>query len=118
MWKEKHFTLAAIVTLPLLSATYSGVTYWEDLTPNSDLVSLLDSLWFLFLVLWVVADSHSRTEIYRPYDYGFLVYIYSIAYLPYYFIKTRRWKGVFLLVLLVSLYELPWLTEWAIYYAS
>lgn len=86
--------------------------------PRSNLLTLSEYLWFLTIVLWVVADSHGRPEINRPYEYGFLVYVFLLAYAPYYLIRTRRFKGLLLLGGLVVLSQLSWLTEWALYYVS
>ena len=62
---------------------------------------------FLFLVaLWVVEDSKSFPAIYKPFEFGFLVYIVTPLYLSYYLWRTRRFGGLSLLVGFVVLYWL------------
>jgi hypothetical protein len=67
---------------------------------------------FLFLVaLWLVEDSKSFPVIYKPFEFGFLVYLAAPFYLPYYLWRTRRFGGLLLLVGFVVLYYLGSLAQ-------
>lgn len=76
-------------------------------------------LFFLILVImWIDIDSMEQKSIYRPYEYGYLVFMYWIPYLPYYFIKTRGAKGVLLLLGLILLLNLGTIFQWMYYFVS
>ena len=60
----------------------------------------------------------SHTKKYIPYDYGFLVFMYWLPYLPYYFIKTRGVLGLMYLVGILLLLNFGLLLQWGYYFAA
>lgn len=67
----------------------------------------------LLVAMWVDADSRSRAEIYRPFEFGWLVLVAAVFYLPYYLLKTRGVLGIFWLLGFVVLPILGPLLQWA-----
>ena len=67
--------------------------------------------------MWVDADSRGRPNIYRPYEYGWLVYVYWIPYIPYYLWRTRGAKGLLLFVVLLAVLFSAEIVQWLIYVA-
>ena len=115
-WTERRLTLLGVIIFPVLASIYTTLVYVGDADANEDLPLLYDAAWLLLVALWVVADSKRYPRIYRPFEYGFLVYVYIVLYVPYYLIVTRRWYGALLLVALVSLNWLPLAAPWAAYF--
>ena len=62
----------------------------------------------LLLLLWLNLDSKGRAEIYRPYEFSFLVLLVWFPYLPYYLSRTRRPTGC-LLVHRLAGFTVSWL---------
>jgi hypothetical protein len=91
---KKEFLLGTLVFVSLLGAVYEGVLYWHSVEPADNLVWLWQVFFVVLLVLWVDADSKGYPKIYRPYEYGYLVFIFWLPYLPFYLWRTRRAIGV------------------------
>jgi hypothetical protein len=91
---KKSFLLWTLVIVSLLGAIYEGVLYWYSAEPAENLLSLWQLFFIVLLVLWVDADSKDHPEIYRPYEYGYLVFLFWLPYLPFYLWRTRRAFGV------------------------
>lgn len=110
--------LLALVTGSLLLSTVEVLTYWRDVEPSSPIIAAWPVIFVALLVLWVVEDSKEKSEIYKPFEFGFLVFIWAIPYLPYYLWRTRRFRGVLLLAGLVLLYFLGYIGQLAVYWMS
>ena len=74
---KKSFLLWTLVLVSLLGAIYEGVLYWHGVAPADNLLSLWQLFFIVLLVLWVDADSKDHPEIYRPYEYGYLVFFFG-----------------------------------------
>jgi hypothetical protein len=72
----------------------------------------------ILVAMWVEADSRGRTNIYRPFEFGLLILIFSVAYVPYYLMKTRGPVGVAWLLALVIVFSLGFWFQWLVYIAS
>lgn len=119
MIQGKKSVLIALISLSLFVAIYEAVLFIIYSFEPSDYFSTFYSLVYLILVvMWVDIDSREQENIYRPYEYGFLVFIFYLPYLPYYFIKTRGIKGFFLFLGLVALLNLGYLLQWVYYFVT
>ena len=99
--------LLGLLVLPLLATAYTvAATAW-DMPVNARLLRVHDVVWYLLLAAWVVADSAERRGVYRPYEFGFLVFLFAIVYVPWYLVSTRRWRGALMVLGLAGLYMLP-----------
>lgn len=107
--------LASILILPIAASVYAGMVFLAGAEPNWDMLGLGYSIWFIWIVIWIVFDSEGRPGIGRPYDYGFLVYAFFAVYVPYYLFKTRGWWALPMLLGLLILFLAPGLTLWAIW---
>jgi hypothetical protein len=112
---RKKWLLAALVSISVVSAAVDGLFYWFDAAaaPNTDLFA--DFIKVGLLVLWVDADSKSRQQITRPFDYGFLLFLFWLPYLPYYFWRTRGPLGLLLFAGFLILLWLGWLVQVGVY---
>ena len=89
MRNNAKFVLILLIILSIVMGLYEGVLFINDLEPRQGLYGVWGFVYVVLLVLWVSEDSKNFTGIYRPFDYGFLVFIFYIAYVPYYLFKTR-----------------------------
>lgn len=110
--------LLALVVGALLVSSVEVLAYWRDVELSSPIVDAWPVIFLGLLVLWVVEDSKAQPGIEKPFEFGFLVFIWAVPYLPYYLWRTRRWRGIWLLTGLVVLYFLGYLGQWALYLLS
>ena len=104
---RKKWLLSVLVAVALISALLDGLFYWFHIDTNPATDSLRYSLCIVLLVLWIEADSQDYPQITRPFDYGFLVYLFWLPYFPYYLWRTRGPLGLlmfpgFLVLLLLG----------------
>jgi hypothetical protein len=110
--------LAALAVGSVLFAADQAIMFARDAVPSGPLALLWPAAFLILLVLWVVEDSKSYPAIYKPFEYGFLVLMLWLPYLPYYFWRTRRFKGLLLLAGFTALYSLGFFAQLAVYAAS
>jgi hypothetical protein len=110
--------LVGLIAGSMLVATYEALAYWRDADPTSSVAAVWPVVFLLLLVLWVVEDSRAYPSIQKPFEYGFLVFMLALPYLPYYLWRTRRFQGLLLLAAFVTLYFLGYLAQLAIYAAG
>jgi hypothetical protein len=99
----------------LISATIDGLFCWFNVDLEPATVSLAKLLNIILLILWVDADSKDYPQITRPFDYGFLLYLFRLPYLPYYLWRTRGFSGLLMFAGFLSLLLLGWLIQVGIY---
>jgi hypothetical protein len=87
----------------VLVAAYHVVVYVQQGSELTMLARLWPSLFPFIVVLWASEDSKRHPGIYRPFDWGFLVLVFWIAYMPYYLWKSRGKWGIALALGLVLL---------------
>lgn len=99
-----------LITLMLASVLVAAADAWlflRDWHGAENLVLLWSLAFGVLVAMWIDADSRQREAVYRPYEYGFLIYLAWPLYLPYYLFKTRRgmgivWLGGFVLAYLLA----------------
>lgn len=67
------------------------------------------------LVLWLDADSKGRPQVVRCFDYGFLVVMFWLPYLPYYLWRTRGAAGLFMYAGFLGVLSMGFLVQLLIY---
>lgn len=107
--------LVGLVVGAVLVAAYEALAFWLDMESTSAVAAVWPGVFLLLLVLWVVEDSKAFPAIQKPFEYGFLVFLFALPYLPYYLWCTRRAHGLLMLAGFVGLYCLGYLAELAIY---
>lgn len=106
--------LVALIVGSVLAAVLDALAYWYGVEPSASL-STWRFFFLVLLVLWVVEDSKAQPGIYKPFDFGFLAFLFAIPYLPYYLWRTRQFRGVMLLAGFVGLYLLGYFAQLVIY---
>lgn len=119
MSANKNIILPAIIVSSIFVSCYE---VWLYLADKDGSTSALLNLWlFIYpamLVFWVDIDSRNYKFIERPYEYGFLIFVYWLFYLPYYLWRTRSYAGIAMLLGFLFMYQLGYLINWLIYFVS
>lgn len=96
--------MPVLVTVSLLVAGYDLVIASLGLEVSGFFTFVSGIVFISLLALWVQEDSRRFPLIYRPYEFGFLISVYWVFYVPYYLWRTRGAKGlaIFLGLILLS----------------
>jgi len=115
--RTKNYLLLVLVALSILVSIYEGLLYWYDLETSESLLQVCHFIFIVLLVFWVDSDSKDHPEIYRPYEYRYLMFLFWPVYLPYYFCRTRGAFGLLALSGFAGLFLMSYLVQWVIYAA-
>jgi len=109
--------LVALFSLSVVATIYQAILFWHGADASENLLTALQFIFIVLIVLWVDADSKDFPNIYRPFEYGQLIFFFWLSYLPFYLWRTRRAFGLLLLLGFVLLFFLGYFAQWAIYLA-
>lgn len=109
--------LVGLVAGSLIVGIDQAVFYWCRVEPTNALSFYWPFVFSILLALWIDQDSRGRTNVYRPFDFSFLIYFTSIFYAPYYLWRTRGARGAVAAIGLVALAFLGSLLAMAIHVA-
>ena|ERR1700722_6371857 len=112
---RKKWLISALIAVSVTLAILESLSYWVNVEPNPIAVFVGEFLCVMLIVLWVDADSKDRPQITKPFDYGFLVYLFWLPYLPYYLWRTRGAFGLVIFLGFLVLLLLGWLLQVCIY---
>ena len=111
----KRYYLLIYVLLCITSAVYENIFYWYGQPPSEPLLRIVSWSYIFLLLMWVYTDSKEQSnKIFRPFDYGYLIFLFWLPYLPYYFWRTRGVLGLVWLFGLLSFSALGYIAYWAI----
>ncbi|MDH5325472.1 MAG: hypothetical protein OEZ68_15265 [Gammaproteobacteria bacterium] len=119
MKNNSKFILSALILFSVVMGVYELVLFSKEMEVSRSLSFIWAFVFLVFVALWVSEDSKAFPEIYRPFDYGYLVFLFYILYLPYYLVKTRGiMKGVAMLLGFIFLFNFALLLQWPIFWLS
>lgn len=104
----------SLIGVLAVSALFDGLFYWQRIHARPASSALADIVSVVLLVMWIAIDQRDHPEVERPFDYGFLLWIFWPPYLPYYLWRTRRGAGLWMLAGFLSLFWLGFLIQVAI----
>ena len=104
--KNTNIFMPALVTLSVLVIGYQVVLASLGFKYSDFFVFVSNTVFISLVALWIEVDSRRFPEIYRPYEFSYLICVYWIFYVPYYFWRTRRARGVMIFVGLILLSNL------------
>lgn len=108
--------MVVLISLSVLMGVYEAFLYYKDIELTKSLYTVWALIFIILLALWVSEDSKKHKDIYKPYEFGFLVFIFYIPYMPYYLIKTRGWLlGIGYLVGFLLLFNIGLILQFLIY---
>lgn len=112
-----NILIFSLVAGSVISGLYDAAFFWFDVQPERQLGAFWHLAFVLILVTWLERDSRGRADIQRPFDFGFLAFVYWIPYVPYYLWRTRRGMGLVISAALVTLFFFSQLLMLGIYLA-
>ena len=112
---RKKWLIVSLISISTISALFDGLFYLrgEPSTPAS--AALAGVLSPLLLALWVDVDSKDHRQVKRSFDYGFLVLIFLVPYLPYYLWRTRGAAGLLICAGFLGVFLMGFLVQLLIY---
>ena len=115
-----HSSRAVLITLVLLSVAvgaYEAVLFSFGHVAGQSFHIVWSLVFVLLLIFWLELDCKERKEIYRPFEFGFLLFLFWLPYLPYYLLRTRHAHGLLWLLGFVLLFYLGYALQWLVYVA-
>jgi len=110
----KHLLLA-FVALSLLVGVADAYLYYRGAGSEIGMSLAWAVLLSTLVAMWIEADSRRYRAVYRPFEFGFLLFLVWPVYLPYYLLRTRRALGLLWLAGFLVLYSFGLLLSVAIY---
>jgi hypothetical protein len=111
----KTWLAASLICVSAMSALVDGLFFWRGIYASPVTDALADTLLVLLLIVWIVVDQRDHPQVERPFDYGFLLAMFWLPYLPYYLWRTRRFAGLGMFAGVLGLFSLGFLVQLAIW---
>jgi hypothetical protein len=115
MGMDSKTVLIFLVVLSLIVGGYEAAAFYDGRLVGAPFQAVWSLAFLLLLVFWLELDSKKHKNVYRPFEFGFLIFLSWPLYLPYYLVRTRRAFGVVWLVAFVGLFYLGFLLQLLIY---
>ena len=81
---RKKWLIGALIGVWAVSVLIDGFYYRRGITSMPVTADLAGILSVFLLVLWIEADSKDHPQVERCFDYGSLLLVFWLPYLPYY----------------------------------
>jgi hypothetical protein len=112
---RRRWLIISLIGISMISALLEGLFYWHGM-PSAPASSTGASVLSVILIaLWIDADSKVRPDVARCFDYGFLVTMFWLPYLPYYLWRTRGTVGLLTFAGFLGLLSMGFLVQLLIY---
>ncbi|MBR0837075.1 hypothetical protein JQ612_28090 [Bradyrhizobium manausense] len=111
----KTWLAVSLICVAAMSALVDSLFFWRGMYARPLTSTISDTLFALLLIMWIVADQRDHPQVERPFDYGFLLAVFWLPYLPYYLWRTRRFAGLWMLAGFLVLFSLGFLIQLAIW---
>jgi hypothetical protein len=112
---RKKWLIISLISISTISALFEGLFYLRGLPSTPATATLAGVLSPFLLVLWIDADDKDHRQVGRPFDYGFLVLMFLVPYLPYYLWRTRGAAGLLMCAGFLGLFLMGFLVQSLIY---
>lgn len=109
MEKNKHLYIYTLIVFSPVFGRCSGLVKFErpgNIKIHRNVVGY--DFYHTHYILWVYCDA-GRSDFEKPFDFGFLVYIFWPVALPWYLVSTRGVEGVLIFLGFIALWIGPWL---------
>jgi hypothetical protein len=112
---RKKWLIAALIGVSAISALVDGLYYRSGVASTPATAVLANVLSVFLIALWIDTDSKDHPQVGRSFDYGYLVLIFWVPYLPYYLWRTRGADGLFMLAGFLGLFLMGYFVQLLIY---
>jgi len=104
--------LIGLVALISTNLVYLVYIYWfTDVSPGQGIGVFYRTALMLMLVSYAELENRQFKHVYHPFEMGLLMYLYWPFYLPYYFLKSRGFRGIMLFLGIILLLLAEWIVE-------
>jgi hypothetical protein len=110
---DKSILMLAFFVLSIVSWADQSLAILNDTVTICSYL-LYQYLCLITLMLWINLDTNERSYIFKPFDYGLIIYLSCPIHVPYYFLRTRGIRGAFMTLLMVSSVFSGWLIAIAV----
>lgn len=105
---KKNILISALIFLAIGMGVVEVMLNSRGEVVSDSTQTLWGVISLILSIMWATADA-STNEFEKPFDFGFLMYIFWPVALPYYLVATRGIEGIVLFVGLISIWLGPWL---------
>ena len=112
---RKKWLIISLVGISSISALIETLFYLRGVPLTPVATDLAITVFPFLVVLWIDADRRDHPQVGRCFDYGFLVFLFLVPYLPYYLCRTRGATGLLMCVGFVGLFLMGFLVRLLIY---
>jgi hypothetical protein len=112
---RKKLLIALLIGASTVSAIFDGLFYLRGVLSPPATADLASTLSVFLLALWINADSKDHPQVRRSFDFGFLVLMFWLPYLPYYLWRTRGPVGLSMFAGFVALLSMGFFVQLMIY---
>ena len=112
---RKKWLIVSLISISTISALFDGLFYLRGVPSVPATAALAVVLSPLLLALWVDVDSRDHRQVGRSFDYGFLVLVFLVPYLPYYLWRTRGAAGLLMCAGFLGLFLMGFLVQLLMY---
>jgi len=112
---RKKWLIVSLISISTISALFDGLFYLRGVPSMPATAALAVVLSPLLLALWVDVDSRDHRQVGRSFDYGLLVLVFLVPYLPYYLWRTRGAAGLLMCAGFLGLFLMGFLVQLLIY---
>ncbi len=108
MMKLLREPLAPLVIFAGLLSVFFALYLCEEQEISLLFETITSGFWSLLLIYWIIADSRrERSATFM--DFGFLCVMFFPLSVPWHCFRSRGWRGVFTLMLLLGIWLVPYL---------
>jgi hypothetical protein len=112
---RKKWLIVSLISISVISALFEGLFYLRGVSSMPASSTGAGVLSVFLLALWIDADSKVHPQVARCFDYGFLVVMFWLPYLPYYLWRTRGAAGLLRYAGFLGLLSMSFLVQLLIY---
>lgn len=105
---KKNLSLSTLILLSAGMAAVEVMLNSQGEVASDSTQSLWGLIFLVVTIVWAMADSETN-EFEKPFDFGFLMYIFWPVALPYYLVSTRGLEGIVVFFGLIGIWLGPWL---------
>lgn len=108
MEKNKHLYIYTLIVFFLCLGVVQVLLNLKGQEISKSTETLWGIIFIILTIFWVYCDA-GRSDFEKPFDFGFLVYIFWPVALPWYLVSTRGMEGVLIFLGFIALWIGPWL---------
>jgi hypothetical protein len=108
MKRNKNIYIYTLIILAFCKSIIEILLNLKEMEVSQTTNTIWGGIFILLSILWVYYDA-DRPDFKKPFDFGFIVYVFWPIALPWYLITTRGLEGILIFFGFISLWLGPWL---------